>query len=67
MERKEYSASAVKLSFWFIEFRKVVELLNEGKNTNHIKALVLNENLFAAPTAFRANQIYNTVLGRIRT
>ena len=24
MERKEYSAGAVKMSFWFIEFRKVV-------------------------------------------
>lgn len=33
MERKEYSAGAVKLSFWFVEFRKVVELLSEGKNT----------------------------------
>ena len=32
MERKEYSAGAVKLSFWFIEFSKVVELLHEGKN-----------------------------------
>ena len=29
MERKEYSAGAVKLSFWFVEFRKVVELLSE--------------------------------------
>ena len=24
MERKEYSAGAVKLSFWFVEFRKVL-------------------------------------------
>jgi hypothetical protein len=31
MERKEYSAGAVKLSFWFMEFRKVISLLNEGK------------------------------------
>lgn len=66
MERKKYSAGAVKLSFWFIEFRKVVELLNEGKNTQQIKNLALNENLFATPTALRANQIYHTVTGRIR-
>ena len=38
MERKEYSAGAVKLSFWFIEFSKVVELLHEGKNAENIIA-----------------------------
>lgn len=31
MKRKEYSAGAVKMSFWFIEFRKVVQLLHDGK------------------------------------
>ena len=55
MERKEYSAGAVKLSFWFVEFRKVVELLSEGKSTDQIKDLAMNENLFAAPTALRSN------------
>lgn len=59
MERKEYSAGAVKLSFWFVEFRKVVELLSEGKSTDQIKDLAMNENLFAAPTALRSNQIYH--------
>ena len=66
MERKEYSAGAVKLSFWFIEFRKVVKLLNEGESPEQIKALAMNANLFAAPTALRANQIYHTVTGRIK-
>lgn len=66
MERKEYSAGAVKLSFWFIEFRKVVELLNKGESTDRIKLLALNENLFAAPTTLRAKQIYHTVTGRIK-
>ena len=49
MERKEYSAGAVKLSFWFIEFRKVVELLHEGKNAEQIKSLALNENPVCSP------------------
>lgn len=65
MERKEYSAGAVKMSFWFVEFRKVVELLNGGKSKEQIKSLVLNQNLFAAPTAARANQMFSTVTGRI--
>lgn len=33
---------------------------------DEVKALALNENLFAAPTAFRANQIFNTVSGRVK-
>ena len=66
MERKEYSASAVKISFWFVEFHKVVQLLDEGKSMDEVKRLALNENLFAAPTSLRANQIYNTVSGRVK-
>ena len=56
MERKEYSAGAVKMSFWFIEFRKVVQLLHDGKTIEEIKTLAQNENIFAAPTALRSNQ-----------
>ena len=67
MERKEYSAGAVKMSFWFIEFRKVAQLLHDGKSVDEIKALAQSENIFAAPTALRSNQIYCTVVGRIRS
>ena len=67
MERKEYSAGAVKMSFWFIEFRKVVQLLHDGKSMDEIKELAHSENIFAAPTALRSNQIYSTVAGRIRS
>lgn len=66
MDRKEYSAGAVKVSFWFVEFRKAVQLLDEGKNMDEVKALALSENLFAAPTTLRANQIFSTVSGRIK-
>ena len=67
MERKGYSAGAVKMSFWFVEFRKVVDLLDQGKSIDKIRTLALNENLFAAPTALRASQIYSTVTGRIKS
>ena len=36
------------------------------ESADQIKYLALNENLFAAPTSLRANQIYNTVIGRIK-
>lgn len=66
MERKEYSAGAVKMSFWFSEFRKVVTLLNEGNSMDGVRALNQRENIFSAPTSLRANQIFSTVSGRIK-
>ena len=34
-ERKEYSAGGVKMSFWFMEFRKVVGLLAAVANVQN--------------------------------
>lgn len=65
MERKEYSAGAVKLSFWFMEFRKVAGLLNKGKTLNDIKKLNSEENIFGAPTKDRAEKIMNTIANRM--
>ncbi len=39
MEKKPYSAGAVKMSFWFMEFRKVVEFLAAGKTLEEIKEM----------------------------
>ena len=67
MERREYSAGMVKMSFWFSEFRKVIQLLNQGKSWDEIKRLSLNENLFGAPTNARAKQILTTVSDRVKS
>ena len=67
MERKDYSAGTVKLSFWFSEFRKMVQLLNSGKTFSEIKTMNLEENIFSAPTQARAIQIFNTVSTRVRS
>jgi len=56
----------VKLSFWFSEFRKVVDLLNSGKTLTEVKALNIEENIFSAPTQARATQIFNTVSSRVK-
>ena len=66
MNKKPYSAGAVKHSFWFMEFRKVVSLRTEGKTWDEIKQLNEDENIFGAPTPLRANQIWSTVSGRIK-
>ncbi|WP_366924735.1 DUF1819 family protein [Metallumcola ferriviriculae] len=66
MKRKEYSAGMVKLSFWFSEFRKVIQLLNNGKTLPELKKMNLEENIFSAPTKARAIQIFNTVSTRVK-
>lgn len=66
MVRREYCAGAVKMSFWFMEFRKVVHLLADGKSMDEIKALNQEENIFSAPTPLRANQIFSTVSARVK-
>lgn len=67
MNRKDYSAGAVKHAFWFMEFRKVVSLRLEGKTWEEIKQLNENENIFGAPTKLRATQIFNTVSARVKS
>jgi len=67
MEGKEYSAGMVKLSFWFAEFRKVIQLLNSGKTWHEIKTMNIEENIFSAPTQARAVQIFNTVSMRVKS
>lgn len=66
MERKEYSAGAVKHSFWFMEFRNEVKLLAEGKDFEEIRELCKTENIFASATPDRAVQTFNTVSARIK-
>ena len=65
--RKEYSAGAVKHLFWFMEFRKVVQLLAEGNTVDELKALNKERNLFGCPTTERAVQIFNVVAARIQS
>ena len=64
--KKDYSAGAVKHAFWFMEFRKVVTLRNEGKTWEEIKKASEEENLFGAPTPARVKQIWNTVSARTK-
>lgn len=66
MERREYSAGAVKLSFWFPEFRKAVQLLAAGNSFDEIRQKSQEENIFGAPTQRRADQICRTVLTRVQ-
>ena len=66
MKHREYSAGAVKLSFWFLEFSKVVQLLAAGNSFDEIRQKNQEENIFGAPTQRRADQICRTVLTRVQ-
>ena len=67
MDRREYSAGAVKHSFWFMEFRKVVSLRSEGMSWDDIRLLNEKENIFGAPNSLRATQIFQTVSARVKS
>lgn len=67
MRRNKYSAGAVKFSFWFLEFRKEVQMLSSGKTFDDIKKLNVEENIFGASTPARARMIYSTVTARIKS
>ena len=67
MNRNKYSAGAVKLSLWFMEFRKEVQLLQQGKTFDDIKVMSVEENIFGASTPARAAVIYNTNTARIKS
>lgn len=66
MNRREYSAGAVKFSFWFMEFKTVVKLLSEGMTLDEVKEKNQKENIFGAPTTLRSGQIFSTVSARIK-
>ena len=67
VKRNKYSAGAVKFSFWFLEFRKEVQMLASGKTYDQIKKLNEEENIFGASTPARAKMIYSTVTARIKS
>lgn len=66
MNRNKYSAGAVKFSLWFMEFRKEVQLLSQGKSFDEIKKLSEDENIFGASTPARAAMIQSTLTARIK-
>lgn len=66
MKRRPYSAGAVKVAFWFLEFRILVELLAEGKSYAEIKELNEKDNVFGASTTTRKRQIFSTLSARAK-
>ena len=54
MTNSKYSAGLMSQSFWFLEFKKVVRLRQEGLAYEDIKKKCATENLFGAAKEYRA-------------
>ena len=54
MVEEKYSAGLISQSFWFIEIKKILRLIREGKREDEIKKLCIEENLFGTTNEYRA-------------
>jgi hypothetical protein len=66
MKKKEYSAGIVSKGFWFLEFKKFLELLIEGKSESEIKELQEEKNIFSAPSKDYGKRIISEINKRIK-
>ena len=63
---EKYSAGLISQSFWFVEMKKVVKLIDGGKSDEEIKNICINENLFGAAKEYRAKRIYGYIWNRAK-
>ena len=66
MGKKEYSAGIVSKGFWFLEFKKYLELLKNGNNENDIRKMQDEENIFSAPSKDYGKRIISEINKRIK-
>lgn len=62
---EKYSSGLVSESFWFIEFKKIIKLRNEGKSWDDIRDLCLIDNLLGISNKYRAKRIYGYLKKRV--
>ena len=62
-----YSAGLMSQSFWFIEIKKVLPLIAEGRTQEEIKKYCIEQNLFGAVNANRSRRITNYITNRAMT
>ena len=59
-----YSAGLMSQSCWFVEFKKIVQLIADGKTEDEIKAECLENNLLGAVKEYRAKRVYGYLIAR---
>ena len=66
MVEETYSAGLISQSFWFVEMKKVIKLIVDGKSEEEIKIMCIDENLFGAAKEYRAKRIYGYIWNRAK-
>ena len=67
MENREYSAGFMAQAVWFVEFKKVVQLISAGKTREEIRRACVEENLFGAPNPYRSGRMFGYLVNRAAT
>lgn len=65
-EMTAYSAGLISQSFWFLEFKKVVRLRQDGLGYDEIKKKCVEENLFGAAKEYRALRMTGYIITRVK-
>lgn len=66
MEYANYSAGLISQSFWFVEMKKVIKQIDDGKSEEEIKKMCIEENLFGAAKEYRAKRMYGYIWNRTK-
>ena len=66
MVEETYSAGLISQSFWFVEMKKVIKLIDDGKSEEEIKKMCIDENLFGTAKEYRAKRIYGYIWNRAK-
>ena len=61
-----YSAGLMSQSCWFVEFKKIVQLIAAGRTEDEIKAECLENNLLGAVKEYRAKRMYGYLINRAK-
>lgn len=63
----KYSAGLMSESFWFVEFKEYLKLIESNEPAESIRNKIVADNLFGAPNEYRAERIYGYIKRRAET
>ena len=61
-----YSSGLISQSFWFVEMKKIIKLIADGKSDEEIKRLCIEENLLGASKEYRAKRMFGYIWNRTK-
>ena len=61
-----YSAGLMSQSCWFVEFKKIIQLVADGKSQEEIRIQCLENNLLGAAKEYRAKRVYGYLISRAK-